>query len=52
MDTIAAIFNVNWMDGLATIFVIMAAGAGLIGLWQRLTGRRFDTMEPVHRRAA
>jgi len=51
MDTIAAIFNVNWMDGLAAIFIVMAAGAALIGLGQRMTGRHVDT-ETVHRRAA
>lgn len=43
MQWIDTFFSLNWLDALAAIFGILALGAGIASLWQRLTGSRmFD----------
>ena len=38
MQWIGMFFSLNWLDALAAIFGIVALGAGIVALWQRLTG--------------
>lgn len=38
MQWISAFFSMNWLDALAVIFGVMALGAGMVFLWQRMTG--------------
>lgn len=38
MQWVGTFFSLNWLDASATIFGILALGAGIASLWQRLTG--------------
>lgn len=38
MQWIGTFFSLNWLDASAAIFGILALGAGIVALWQRLTG--------------
>jgi hypothetical protein len=38
MQWIGMFFSLNWLEASAAIFCILALGAGIVSLWQRLTG--------------
>ncbi|WP_447980555.1 hypothetical protein [Candidatus Nitrospira bockiana] len=53
MDTIAALFNLNWIDALVVAFLAMSAGALLVGMWRRFTQGPSESAEPqLERRVA
>ena len=50
MFDLTAAVNIDIFEVLAWIFVIMGVGAGIVGLWQRMTGsRQTDDWQTGHR---